>query len=342
MTKRIMISGVTAGSTGNLGTDITKLLDPFIDGDSLTGSGVLDKTVGTHLNVTESAPAAMTVDVAEGMVFIKNNTATVFEKKMYVGYIDADETDIAVAANSSGVNRIDPAIAYVDLGSAAAARGLDHIFLDVLTNAETPTTAAMSDAEIQTALDIITGDSDTPWTRLADITVADSAASILDANISDERTQVGITKAYQLATGLFHVDLGGSDQAGVVSATNTKILFDTERYDENGWFASNKYTPQVEGFYLITLRAGIYNLATTKYTTAKIYLNGAAVFKGPENVNATGGALTTASLATAVVYCNGSTDYIEGFTIHTEGANRVIEGAVTDTFMQGYLIGKAK
>lgn len=184
-----MISGVTAGSTGNLGTDITKLLDLFIDGDSLTGSGVLDKTVGTHLAVTESGPAAMTVDVAEGVVLIKNNTATVFEKKMYIGYIDADETDIAVAANSSGVNRIDPLIVYVDLGAAAAARGVDHIFLDVLTNAETPTTAAMSDAEIQTALDIITGDSDTPWTRLADITVADSAASILDASISDTRTQ---------------------------------------------------------------------------------------------------------------------------------------------------------
>ena len=42
-----------------------------------------------------------------------------------------------------------------------------------------------------------------------------------------------------------------SNQTGIVDSVNTKVLFDTELFDTNNNFASNKYTAPVNGFYQI-------------------------------------------------------------------------------------------
>ena len=189
MSKRVLVSGIDAGSTSNLGTDISQLLSYFIGGDTNSGSGVLDKS-GGHLLVSESGTPAMTVDVASGVAFIRDNNSTEFLKKLRVAEIDADVTDtLTVSSNSTGADRIDACVAYVDLAGSSAVRGLDHITLDVIDG--TNGASAMSDSQLQTAVDsLVSGYTDVPFIRLADITVADGASSIVDANISDTRIQV--------------------------------------------------------------------------------------------------------------------------------------------------------
>ena len=104
--KRIILSGIAAGSTANLGNDITRILAPFITGDLNSGSGVLDLAAG-HLAVVQSTPAAMTVDVGVGLVYLKDNAAAFQSKDLRIGIIETAQAGLAVAANATGADRID-------------------------------------------------------------------------------------------------------------------------------------------------------------------------------------------------------------------------------------------
>ena len=68
----------------------------------------------------------------------------------------------------------------------------------------------------------------------------------------------------------------GSDQPGVASATPTKVLLDTEDYDEGNNFASYKYVFPVSGKYHVDF--GITGLTSGAHLTlgvAYLYLDGA-------------------------------------------------------------------
>jgi len=192
MAKRLIVSGIDGGSTGNTGYDYLQPWSYFLNGDAVGGSGVVDVAAG-HLQVTESSPAAMTVDVKKGAVILRDNNADPFLKRAYIGVLesDSDGVGLVVAPNTSGNNRIDAVVAYADLSAATAARGLDQFVVTVVTGSGA---TALSDAALQTAVDdLVTGYSDVPFTRLYNITVADSASSIVNANLEDTRTAAGIS-----------------------------------------------------------------------------------------------------------------------------------------------------
>jgi hypothetical protein len=93
--------------------------------------------------------------------------------------------------------------------------------------------------------------------------------------------------------------------------TLTKVTWGTETYDTNNNFASSTFTPTVAGYYQIN---AVLDLGVTGgrnyYFQNMIYKNGSA-FSNPEwsVTNPVGGRFTTAWAD--IVYCNGSTDYIE-------------------------------
>jgi len=196
MAKRLIVSGVDGGSVNNTGYDVFQPWTYFLDGDNVGGSGVVDPQRG-HLLVAESSPAAMTVDVKRGAVIFRDNNAVPFLKRTYLGVVesDSDGEGLTVTANTSGTNRIDAAVAYVDLSAVEATRGEGHLGLAVVTGSGA---TALTDAALQTAVDaLVSGYSDVPFTRLANITVADSASSIVTDNIASTRTAVsfgGIAK----------------------------------------------------------------------------------------------------------------------------------------------------
>jgi hypothetical protein len=89
----------------------------------------------------------------------------------------------------------------------------------------------------------------------------------------------------------------------VTTNVATKVVFDVEVFDTNNNFASSRFTPTVAGYYQIN--AGVQYLGScTPYL--QVYKNG-AIYANTISVAMVNGILNTSNL----IYCNGSTDYIE-------------------------------
>lgn len=102
----------------------------------------------------------------------------------------------------------------------------------------------------------------------------------------------------------------------ITNATATKIQFNTEVLDSNGWYdnATNyRFTPLLAGKYLVTVAVEGDGSTTVTAVYAYIYKNGSqfAYSPGPQTIGA--GAQFSANSVTALVSMNGSTDYLEGF-----------------------------
>ena len=99
------------------------------------------------------------------------------------------------------------------------------------------------------------------------------------------------------------------------TGTWTKLTFTTEDFDTNSNFASSTFTPTVAGYYQINAMAQVG--ATSSSISVSIYKNGAYSKGGTYIVTA---AAYNASIASSIVYCNGTTDYIDAYVyIGTSG-----------------------
>jgi hypothetical protein len=93
----------------------------------------------------------------------------------------------------------------------------------------------------------------------------------------------------------------------------TKVTLGTEEFDTNSNFASSRFTPTVAGYYQINAVAYVVGTAST-YGYCFIVKNGVQYQIGNFNQPY---ASTTASIsfASVVLYCNGTTDYVELYGI---------------------------
>lgn len=121
----------------------------------------------------------------------------------------------------------------------------------------------------------------------------------------------------------------------VPTGTFTRILLDSEEFDTNNNFANNRFTPTVAGYYSVTGQV-IWGGTTPGNGLCAIYKNGAAVSHSAYVALLTAGLIqNTATL----VYCNGSTDYIELWATQTSaGALNVL---ATNTNLTAVLVRAA-
>jgi len=124
-----------------------------------------------------------------------------------------------------------------------------------------------------------------------------------------------------------------SSNQSITTSTFTKILFQTTEFDTtSGMYSSSRFTPTVAGYYQVQVSISP-NTATTA-TQACIYKNG-----GLQKRN-------FASLAnaiqevTAIVYLNGSTDYVEGWGYLT-GVSPAVQGSSDQTYFQASMVRAA-
>ena len=117
----------------------------------------------------------------------------------------------------------------------------------------------------------------------------------------------------------------------VTDSTYTKVTLGTEEFDTNNNFASGRFTPTVAGYYQIN---GCVHTGTSSITRAIAYLykNGSSYKRG--NDLFVGGAVTVS----AIVYLNGSTDYVELYGYVT-ATTPLFYG--TDTWFNGCLMRAA-
>lgn len=126
--------------------------------------------------------------------------------------------------------------------------------------------------------------------------------------------------------------------------TWTKITYDTEEYDTNSNFASSTFTPTVAGYYLFTARNQFIadGVAMAEINSA-FFKNGTIAKTGTYKYQPAALTAQFGSNISAVIYCNGTTDYVEcygrtdGSTLYVYGA----AGAAPYTYFQGILMRAA-
>ncbi|CAB4195371.1 hypothetical protein UFOVP1640_13 [uncultured Caudovirales phage] len=97
-----------------------------------------------------------------------------------------------------------------------------------------------------------------------------------------------------------------SANATFTSGTTVKVTLDVETFDTNSNFSSSRFTPTVAGYYQINGKIRV--TGTNLTSVSNIWKNGAA-YTGGTYTNLTSGLIF--SVVSAVVYLNGSTDYVE-------------------------------
>lgn len=130
----------------------------------------------------------------------------------------------------------------------------------------------------------------------------------------------------------FSVHRNGSTQS-IGSGSDTQIQFTTETYDIGSCFASYKFTPTVEDIYHISLN-GVFNpiFADSNFKTMIIRKNGTGVAIVITKESAS---VITMS-ASADVYLNGTTDYIDFAISQNTGLSATLSGLSYYTYATGH------
>ena len=121
-------------------------------------------------------------------------------------------------------------------------------------------------------------------------------------------------------------------QSALSSGTWTKIVFQTEEFDTASTYntSTSVFTPNVAGYYQINLEIYTSGSGSTQ-GNGMIYKNGAAAkgsFAGISNGQC--------SVIPALIYLNGSTDYIEAYG-YIGTASGVIAGDANYCYFQAWL-----
>ena len=128
-----------------------------------------------------------------------------------------------------------------------------------------------------------------------------------------------------------------SGTQSLTSAVYTKVACNAEEFDTNGNFdnATNyRFTPTVAGYYQVNGAISPNGTSTTACASA-IYKNGSAAKYGAymQTVNAS-------SSVSALIYMNGSTDYLEMYTYVVASVASIGNGAAF-TYFQASLVRAA-
>ena len=162
--------------------------------------------------------------------------------------------------------------------------------------------------------------------------------SIADGAVAAVDIATGAVTQTKIATGVAGTGPAFSAYNSVAqtitTSTFTKVTLGTETFDTNSNFASSTFTPTVAGYYQIN--GNINTQASTSITRGIVllYKNGAEYIRGSD----TSGIPFGLSVS-AIIYCNGTTDYIELFGFIT--ATTAIISFNNGTTMSGCLVRSA-
>jgi hypothetical protein len=124
----------------------------------------------------------------------------------------------------------------------------------------------------------------------------------------------------------------------VSSGTQTKINFDTEDFDTHNCYSSSRFTPTVAGYYQISAMVAWPTSNTTNVTFIAVYKNGSA-FRYLQRMPKTAQYIWLTG--STVVYCNGTTDYIEIYGYQDAGLSITTDNGIAYTWFTGVLVRAA-
>lgn len=130
----------------------------------------------------------------------------------------------------------------------------------------------------------------------------------------------------------------------VSSGVLTRVACDAEEFDTDNAFdiTTNKgrFQPLVAGYYLVTAHIGAAASTAGTILVPWIYKNGSQYKVGHSYIPPSGSSSMQGSV-TALVYLNGSTDYVELWASNTGTGTNTFSGGASTTWFQGALIRAA-
>jgi len=131
-----------------------------------------------------------------------------------------------------------------------------------------------------------------------------------------------------------------STSPSITSSVFAKLPANTEEFDIGGMYdaATNyRFTPTVAGYYFFSAQAQFSAASGLTRVKTVLYKNG-AIFKSGNDVapfSATQGDANTSAL----IYMNGTTDYVEAYVLATGTTPVLAGGAQNVSYFQGFLTG---
>lgn len=118
----------------------------------------------------------------------------------------------------------------------------------------------------------------------------------------------------------------------VSTATWTKVQFNLEEFDTNNCYDTTtfRFTPTVAGYYQFSGSVGVL---TTQTGIALFWYKNGSQFKQTQN---TGNASTSTTAGSCLIYCNGTTDYVELYVYLNSGQG--LQNSSLITYMQAVMV----
>jgi hypothetical protein len=128
----------------------------------------------------------------------------------------------------------------------------------------------------------------------------------------------------------------GSGVQSIANATATKIQFNTKLYDTNTVFDTTNYrfTPNVAGYYQINCSV-YYAASAIGQGGLYFYKNGSQFTIGNSLPLYSGASVNLFS--SALIYLNGSTDYVEIYAYQSSGGSLNVGSGGTNQLFSGFL-----
>lgn len=262
------------------------------------------KTAGDLKVGQRGAGANMSVDVSAGWGLVQTTRNT---KVFNIFVQNVAIQNLVVAANSSGSNRVDAVIARVSRSADPNTLTNNVMTLEVVTGSGV---SALTDGAITSA---IGGDD---FIRLANVTVANGASSITNANITDTRVAAKTSKGIQMAPETLHFRTVSAEPASPVEG---EFWFNNVTHTLNFFNGSNII--QLGG------SAGVYNpLIVRAQSTPGMTL---AVSSGQVRFSRTPVNYAGGSSGTFTAPANVNEKRIDLLGINAAGSLVIVQGSAT-------------
>ena len=153
----------------------------------------------------------------------------------------------------------------------------------------------------------------------AQTALAETPATTDEMLISDAGVLKRVDMKHMMLSPVFAVEKSAAQT--IATDTTTKVTFDTEIYDPDNTFGSNKFTPAVSGYYLLSAQVGISNMGDAKYNQVLLYKNGSSLNSKPMTIIV---GSNTQDLYSRFTYpiVSDADDYFEVYVRHDNGNDR--------------------
>lgn len=174
-------------------------------------------------------------------------------------------------------------------------------------------------------------------TVLARTTVISSSNSGAAVNFSSPPVVFSTVPGAKISTvgPAFSAYRSTSNQS-LTTGTPTKVLLNAEEFDTSGCFDSTtnyRFTPTVPGYYRFEFAVGLPGTTITS-AWAGVYKNGTEAKRGLQANLSSGNASYIQSTGNALIYLNGTTDYVELWALAIATTPAVLFGSPY-TFLSG-------